>query len=164
MVSFLLFYLIGIPVSVLLHEIGHAIGIVLFSKEKARVYLGPFNASNKENFRIGRIHFHIRWAYFGFCKCDARNADISNFQKIMFLAGGPVVSLLLAGAAFLISVDLTQFGPKNFLNGIMYCNLAMFIITSIPIVYPKWLGPFAGRPSDGFQILAVFKTGNKIES
>ncbi|MFJ7934015.1 hypothetical protein [Sporosarcina sp. NPDC096371] len=164
MVSFLLIYLIGIPVSVLLHEIGHAIGFVLFSKGNARVYLGPLDASNKENFRMGRMHFHIRWAYFGFCTWDTRNDDLSRFQRIMRLAGGPAASLLLAVTAFFVSADLTHFGTKNFSNGIMSFNLAMFISTSIPIVYPKWMGPLAGRPSDGYQILKVFKMENKIES
>lgn len=164
MVSFLLFYIIGIPVSVLLHEIGHAIGLVLFSKENARVYLGPFHASNKEDFRIGRIHFHIRWAYFGFCQYGTRNTDFSSFQRIMMSVGGPTVSLLLAVTTFFISADLTHFGIKNFLNGIMFYNLLLFISTSIPVVYPKWMGPLAGHPSDGYQILKVFKTENKIKS
>ncbi len=156
MVSFLLFYLIGIPASVLLHEIGHAFGLVLFTKESARVYLGPSNASNKENLRIGRMHFHIRWAYFGFCEWGTR-AAFSSFQRVMMLAGGPAVSLLVAIVAFFISADLTHWGTKNFLNGIMFSNLLLFISTSIPVVYPKWMGPYAGHPSDGYQILKVFK-------
>ncbi|WP_203247406.1 hypothetical protein [Sporosarcina beigongshangi] len=157
MVSFLLFYAIGIPVSVLLHEIGHAIGLVLFSKERALVYLGPPNVSNRENIRIGRMHFHIRWSYSGFCKRGTRNTDFSGFQSIMMSAGGPVASLMLAVTAFFISTDLTHLGAKNFLNGILFYNFLLFISTSIPVVYPKWMGPLAGHPSDGYQILKVFK-------
>ena len=164
MVSFLLFYLITIPVSVLLHEIGHAVGLVLFSKEKARVYLGPFNASNKENLRIGRMHFHLRWAYFGYCAWGTRNTIFSSFQRVMMIGGGPAMSLLLAVAAFFISAELTHLGTKNFINAIMSCNIILFIVTSIPIVYPKWMGPYAGHPSDGYQILKVFNTRNKVES
>lgn len=46
MISFFLFYLIGIPVSVLLHEVGHAIGVTIFSKEESYVYLGSENDLN----------------------------------------------------------------------------------------------------------------------
>ena len=159
MISFFLFYLIGIPVSVLLHEVGHAIGVTIFTKEKAHVYLGPINDNNKENFRIGRMHFHIKWAYFGFCVVKNRN-DLTSFKNIMFLAGGPIISLLLCIAAYLISTDLTHNGTKNFLNGVFYANLSMFIFTSIPIIYPNWLKPYAGRPSDGYQILTIFKAKN----
>jgi len=66
MISFVLFYLIGVPVSILLHEVGHALGVTLFTKEKAHVYLGPANDNNEENFRIGRMHFHIKWAFLVF--------------------------------------------------------------------------------------------------
>ena len=159
MISFVLFYLIGIPVSVLLHEVGHAIGVTIFTKEKAHVYLGPINDNNKESFRIGRMHFHIKWAYFGFCVVKNRN-DFTSFKNIMFLAGGPIVSLLLFIAVYLISADLTHYGTKNFLNGVFYANLSLFIFTSIPIIYPSWLKPYAGRPSDGYQILTILKAKN----
>jgi len=45
-ISFILFYVVGIPLSVLIHEIGHALGVILFSKEKVYVYLGTINLSN----------------------------------------------------------------------------------------------------------------------
>jgi len=156
MISFFFFYVIGLPISVLLHEVGHAIGGTVFSKEKTHVYLGPFNDDNKENFRIGRLHFHIKWAYFGFCAVENRKY-FSKFNNVMFLAGGPVVSLVVSVAAFLVSSDLTHDGAKTFLQGIFYANLSLFIFTSIPVIYPNWLKPYAGRPSDGYQILSVFK-------
>ena len=159
MISFVLFYLIGIPVSVLLHEVGHAIGVTIFTKEKAHVYLGPINDNNKESFRIGRMYFHIKWAYFGFCVVKKRN-DFTSFKNIIFLAGGPIVSLLLFITAYLISANLTHYGTKNFLNGVFYANLSMFIFTSIPIIYPNWLKHYAGRPSDGYQILTILKAKN----
>ncbi|ANU25810.1 hypothetical protein [Planococcus versutus] len=161
MISFFIFYLIGVPVSILLHEVGHALGITLFTKEKAHVYLGPANDNNEENFRIGRMHFHIKWAFFGFCFVKNRS-DFTSFKSIMFSAGGPIISLLLCIAAYLVSADLTHYGTKNFLNGIIYFNLILFIFTSIPITYPNWWKPkpYAGRPSDGYQILTALKSKN----
>lgn len=156
MISFFLFYLIGIPVSVLLHEVGHAIGVIIFSKEESYVYLGSENDLNKKNFQIGRIHFHINRAYFGFCVVNNRT-PFSKFQSVMFLVGGPLVSLLVFVASYLVKADVTHYEIKNFLNGIAYCNLFIFICTSIPIRYPKWLKPYAGLPSDGYQIYTLLK-------
>ncbi|MGE7622035.1 hypothetical protein ACQKMD_02920 [Viridibacillus sp. NPDC096237] len=156
MISFILVYLIGIPVSVLLHEVGHAIGFTLFSKGKSYVYLGASNDKNKQNFRIGSINFHVKWAYFGFCSVKNRNT-LSRFQNIMFMAGGPIVSFLLFVGAYLTSLEVTYYETNNFLNGITYFNLILFIFTSIPIIYPKWLKPYAGLPSDGYQILTLIK-------
>lgn len=157
MISFFLFYLVGIPLSVLLHEVGHAIGIVMFSKEKAYVYLGPVNDDNKENFRLGRMHFHIKWAFFGFCIVKNRS-DFTKFNNILFLAGGPIVSLLLFIAAYFLSANFSHEGTQNFLQGVFYTNLSMFIFTSLPLIYPKWLPAFAGHPSDGYQILNILKS------
>lgn len=57
MISFILIYLVGLPIAVLLHEVGHAIGSALLSKEKVRVYLGPLDDSNKENFDSEKFRF-----------------------------------------------------------------------------------------------------------
>lgn len=156
MISFFLIYLIGIPFSVLLHEVGHALGVIIFSKEKSYVYLGSNNDMNKENFRIGRMHFHIHWAYFGFCAVKNR-ASFSRFQSVMFSAGGPLVSLVLFVASYLVMAEVTHSEIKNFLNGIVYFNLFMFICTSIPVKYPIWYKPYAGLPSDGYRIFTLLK-------
>jgi len=78
----------------------------------------------------------------------------------MFLAGGPITSLLLCIRAYLVAADLTHYGIKNFLNGMIYFNLILFIFTSIPIIYPNWWKPYAGYPSDGHQILTILKSKN----
>ncbi|WP_391122504.1 hypothetical protein [Psychrobacillus sp. L3] len=156
MISFILFYLIGIPVSVLLHELGHALCVVMFSKEEAYVYLGTTNESNKENFRIGRVTFHITFAYSGFCAVK-NMTNFSIVQSILFFIGGPIVSVLLFIGAYFISAEVTHYGTRNFLNGIIYINLFLFILTIIPIRYPKVLKTYAGFQSDGYQILTLLK-------
>lgn len=159
MISFLLFYLIGIPASVLIHEVGHALGALISSKEEAHVYLGPAQESNKEDFRIGRMHVHIQLAYYGFC-IVSNKGDFTKVRNVLFLAGGPLFTLLLAIAAPFISTELTHSGIKNFLNGIFFANFTMFIFTSVPVIYPNWLKPYAGRPSDGYQLLQILKAKN----
>lgn len=163
MISFILFYLVGIPISVLLHELGHALGILAATKENARVYLGPMGDNNKENFRIGRIHFHIKWAFSGFCAVNNRS-DFTRSQNIVFLAGGPIATLLLIISAYLLGTTLSHDGTRNFLNGIFFANLSLFIFTSIPMIYPKWWKPYAGRPSDGYQIFAELKAKDEMKT
>lgn len=140
----------------LLHEVGHAMGVIIFSKEKSYVYLGSTNDSNTESFQIGRIHFHINWSYFGCCAVKNRTI-FSRFQNIMFSIGGPIVSLLLFILGYLVMAEVSHYGTKTFLNGITIFNFSMFICTSIPIRYPNWLKPYAGLPSDGYQILTSLK-------
>jgi len=162
-ISFILFYLIGVPISVLLHEMGNALGVVIFTREKSHIYLGPMNDDNKENFRIGRMHFHIKWDFSGFCAVNNRS-DFTRFQNIVFLAGGPIATFLLIIAAYLLGTSLLHDGIRNFLNGIFFANLSLFLFTSFPMIYPNWLKPYAGRPSDGYQILTALKAKDEIKT
>lgn len=156
MLTFLLIFLLGIPLSVLLHEVGHALGATLSTKKEAYVYLGPANSKNTENFRIGRIHFHIIWAHSGICFVK-NEKDLSRLSNIMFSAGGPIVSLLLAISSYVVTTNLTNYSINNFFTGIFYANLAMFIFTIVPIVYPNRLKPYVGHYSDGYHILKAIK-------
>ncbi|MFE3574417.1 hypothetical protein [Lysinibacillus sp. NPDC059133] len=155
-ISFILFYVVGIPLSVLLHEIGHALGVILFSKEKVYIYLGTSDSTNKENFRIGRMHFHLGWAYYGYCRL-VKECALTRVQTIALLLGGPVMSLCLAVLTIIAVNMFTNDALQNFLNGCFYVNGALFLLTAIPIIYPKWLKPYAGLPSDGYQIIRVLK-------
>lgn len=164
MISFVLIYLVGLPIAVLLHEAGHAIGSALLSKEKVRVYLGPLDDSNKENFRFGKVSFHIRWAYYGFCALVKPKEKRSKIQRFLFLAGGPAASLSLALLSFAALNQLTNWDLQNFKKGFMYINLWLFAGTSIPVIYPKWMGPYAGHSSDGYQLIQLMKKEKTLET
>ena len=57
----LILILIVVPTSLMLHEIGHGIGTALTSKtHHVHIYLGDVGDNNKENFQIGRFHFHLQ--------------------------------------------------------------------------------------------------------
>src|SRR5699024_2228909 len=100
-VLIIIFWLAVVPLTTLVHELGHGIGGVLSTKERTMVILGPADQSNKRTFSVGRMDFHIKWAYFGFCSIGT-NRDLSAFQRIIIAAGGPVVSLLIALISFIM--------------------------------------------------------------
>lgn len=159
MIFFLVFYILVIPISVLLHEIGHAIGVLLSSNSNAIVFLGPNDRSNRESFKLGRIRFHIKWAYFG----SIRTVEypLSYRQQIIVAAGGPILSFILATLTIILSfTQLIDGSMKSFIMGTGIYNLILFILTIIPIRYPDWLKPYAGLPSDGLRIINAMK-GNK---
>ena len=161
MISFILVYLAGIPLAVFLHEFGHACGSLLTSKERVAVYLGPMNETNKEQFRISKISFHIRWAYYGFCVGPKSEKERTGFQRLLFFAGGPAASLSLAVLSFIAADYISHWGIQNFIKGFMYFNFYLFIGTIIPVIYPKWVRPYAGHQSDGYQILKILQLQKK---
>ncbi|WP_144513109.1 hypothetical protein [Bacillus sp. FJAT-22090] len=73
--------LILLQATILLHEIGHAIGIVLFTEDgEANIFLGKASFENKINFTIGRMHFYLSLGTVGFCYMTDKEA-IKNFQE-----------------------------------------------------------------------------------
>ena len=158
MILFLLFYILVIPLCVLFHEIGHGIGVLSTSKSRAHVYLGLRSKENRENFKIGKLHFHINWSYVGFVDWDV---NLSNRQRVFALAGGPVMSLFLALSFGVFTFLLPHGDLRTFLFGIAIFNLIQFLATIIPVTYPRWMGPYNGHPSDGLLLLRILK-GRKV--
>lgn len=70
MIISIIFFIGIIPLSFLLHEIGHGLGTVFMPDSDVHIYLGAKDEQNKQNFRIGRFFFHLQLAYMGFCSWD----------------------------------------------------------------------------------------------
>ncbi|RDW15126.1 hypothetical protein [Oceanobacillus chungangensis] len=155
MLLFLLFYIFVIPMCILLHEIGRAVGAVRSSKYHARVYLGNKNNENKENFRFGKLHFHINWSYVGFVDWDG---NLNKRQKAVALAGGPIISLVLVFLFGIIGMFVPQGDFRSFMWGISIFNFFQVVVTLIPITYPHWMGSYNGHPSDGLQLLRLLRS------
>ncbi len=144
-----------IPICVLLHEIGHSIGVVSTSNFHARVYLGKRNKENRENFKFGRIHFHLYWSYVGFVSWEG---DLNKKQRAAALAGGPIMSLLLVFLFGMIAMYVPQGNLRSFFWGTTLFNLIQFIGTIIPVTYPRWMGIYHCHPSDGLLLLRLLKS------
>lgn len=147
-----------------MHEIGHALGLLFSTKNSiAKVYLGSgyWDDSNKESFRIGRIHFHIRWGFVGFCFYIKESGEMTKRQVIIFCLCGPLMSLILS-LFFIILLFL--YHPQGVLDyiitGMAMFSFVQFMMTIIPIEYPAWMNGYGGTPSDGHQIVGALKDNN----
>ncbi|WP_252503999.1 hypothetical protein [Sporosarcina sp. Marseille-Q4943] len=154
MLLLIIFYIFIAPTCVLLHEIGHGLGAVLAPNNHVHIYLGPISEKNKETFRVGRLHFHIIWSYIGFVHWKG---ELSKRQRAIALIGGPLMSLLLA---FLFGM-LTLLAPRNDMQTLYWSttllNFFQFLVTIIPMKYPRWMGGYSGYSSDGLQLLRLLK-------
>lgn len=157
MLLLLIFYILVAPICVLLHEIGHGLGAVVASNTHVHIYLGTRSEKNKENFRLGRLHFHINWSYIGFAYF---REELSKRQRAIALASGPLMSLLLA----LLFGLLTLFGSRGDLQSLFWWTTMLiffqFVVTIVPVKYPRWMGSYSGYSSDGLQLLRMLKTKN----
>lgn len=154
MLVILLFYLVICPITVLLHEIGHGLGVILSSKAHAHIYLGNINEKNIENFRLGRLHFHIIWSFVGYCSFGK---TLNKRQRVIALLGGPAMSLLISLLCLLIALNIPGGDIHSLLRGTAILNFFQFFFTIIPITYPRWMFGYGGLPSDGLQLLRLLR-------
>jgi hypothetical protein len=138
------------------HEFGHAIPALLFTKSKVKLILGK-NSTKSKDIILRRLNIVIRGfsPFTGFVNWNS--SEMTRIQKLAATLGGPIVSLIIALFLYLLSINVKH----NIVSHILYSsagyNLIQFIITFIPITYPKWWGDYSGQTSDGYKALQLIK-------
>lgn len=153
------------PFITLLHELGHAFGLLLATKDGvAKVYLGNWNRSNanKESLRIGkRLFLYIKWGHIGYCAYHKKDGNMTKYQFIFFLLCGPLSSLLITLSLLLSLFYTHSFAHlSNIIIALAILNFTQFLFTIMPLRYPGWMKGYKGMPSDGYGILWAFKNQN----
>ena len=152
--------LLIISCSLFIHEMGHAVAAVTASKNsKVEVFLGSSSKTNKLRLRIGRITCYLTVALAGFCDYRIANEfpPFTYKQRIFFLLGGPIASLLISAVLFIVSFSVSGVAGNILINSAA-ANFFLFITSMIPWTYPAFLGGF---PSDGLQVLKSVKANRK---
>lgn len=146
--------------STFLHEAGHAVGYLLAT---------------------GDMHWHIRvgsgiqllntrrltvklFPFDGFFMPSDQTKLDTKAKKILMLAGGPAVSLILAvillivrfGGLSLQPVLFTPSAVEAFINIALVINLCVLILALIPAHY--FHGEIRGRETDGLLMIRILKS------
>ena len=135
--SFLvLAFLITRPLTVLFHELGHAIPAILLTKEKVTIYVGSYGDPNKsQKFNFGLLEVWFKYNPFswrqGLCVPSAK--VISVHRQIVYTLTGPMASFLFAVLAcyFTFSFDLHG-SIKLFLVVFLPSSIFDLVINLIP--------------------------------
>lgn len=152
-------------IDTIIHEFGHAIPALIFTKDKVKIRLGSLGGNNKNlgKLSLGRLDIALEKfnPFIGMVQCN--KSKLTKFQSITIFAGGPIISLFLGIILLFISNNI---GDKLLMEIFIFKeiiilarNLAFgtFVFTAIPIIYPKWIGR-ADIPSDGYQIVELMKS------
>ena len=152
--------LLIITMALLIHEMGHAIAVILRNKKaKAEIYLGSSSKEKKLKLRIGRITCYLTIALSGYCQplSSEELPPPTHKQRLIFLVGGPIASLLGFAALYVASHFFSGVAGNIIIN-LAGASFFLFITPLIPFIYPSFLG---GGPSDGLQILNEIKENGK---
>jgi Tfp pilus assembly protein PilF len=144
-----------------LHELGHAIPLILMTKENATVYIGSYGDKTK-CIKITCGHIEI-WAKYnpllwlkGLCVPAAKN--ISNTKTIIYVLGGPLMSFFVACISISILVSRQQ---EDLFSTLLF---AFAIVSVLDVGYnltpnnkPIQMSDGNSTHNDGYLLRLLFK-------
>jgi tetratricopeptide (TPR) repeat protein len=154
------------PITTFIHEMGHAIPALLFTKEPVVVYVGSYgDISNSTTTTFGRLSiifkFHLRDWQLGLCR-HQRAATL--WQELLIILGGPLFSLLTAvvAARWLPAYQSEQY--IAFAIGIFLTSgILDFFVNIVPNSKPLQMYDGATVHNDGAQFVQLLKTSRYPE-
>ncbi|MFZ5353514.1 MAG: hypothetical protein ACOZCL_12450 [Bacillota bacterium] len=157
--NFLLYYTVAV-IFTFMHELGHALPLLLYSDAYVSIKLGRQIGNEKKVFTIKRLAIYADFPFLltGRIFYNSHKVCINDKVRMYCYAGGPLVSLLFLLIFFtayrIFDYDIITF-PSAAING------WLFISTVIPVVYPKCFGGLSGIPSDGLRIMKLLTQNNQ---
>ncbi len=151
----------------LVHELGHAIPSLLFTKEQVIVCVGSYgDVSNSWKISLGRLKIFFKFNFLSWNLGLCSNPGVSGFWKtLIVILGGALASLILA--LFLVYLILIN----NF-SDITIVVLTFFMVSAIwdfainiyPVNKPFYLFDGSEIYNDGYRFLHLIKHRNYPES
>jgi hypothetical protein len=150
-------WILPVPLT-LLHELGHALPMVVLTRDRVIVRVGHQPArpvvAGSLDLRVRWLN-SPRWSWFGYV--EGEGDEPSRARRIAILAGGPLVSALVLAALVVLAAFVPW--PATILVWVPALAVAwQFFVTAVPMRYPRWFGPYAGRVSDGYRILRLLRS------
>jgi hypothetical protein len=158
----LVVWLFVLPAVTFVHELGHALPARAFSRSPVIVLLGRKRPAYREDpsahgIDLGVFRLIVKpfSGFAGYCYWSVDS--ITPRQHILTLAGGPIASALLALLLWQAAVHVDFGGAALLLQWAAVAALIQFLVTAIPIRYPRWWGGYDGMASDGYKILRLLR-------
>lgn len=146
--------------TILLHEIGHAIPALIFTKGPINIYIGSYgNPENGLKIHLKRVIFFFKYDAFQWnaglcCPEDATESWIKNFLIIL---GGPLMSLIIALTSFYLTFSTKEPSFFNLCTFFLFFSSAIdFYFNIEPNARPIKLHNGSIVFNDGYQLMTLF--------
>lgn len=147
-------------VTTTIHELGHAVPSLLFTKEEVVMHVGSYGVEKGSRLlKMGRLkaffRFNILHSNIGLCQ---HGRPASYYQQLLIILGGPVFSLLLGGS-LLLAVLAFQF--SDWVIGLLMIFILSavwdFVVNMFPVSNPIQLQNGGFTYNDGRQLLETWR-------
>jgi tetratricopeptide (TPR) repeat protein len=147
------------PITVILHELGHAIPAILFTRKKVTVYIGSYGETKKSlKFRFGLLEVQLKKSIFwktGLCRTSATSLSLT--KKVIFIVCGPLASLTFAiVTSFVVFTYDMHGGLKMIMSFFTLAAAWDFISNIIPNNHPIKLADGSVCYNDGHSLRKLF--------
>ncbi len=157
----LLLLLLARPLTVLLHELGHAFPAIWLTKQKVAVYIGSLGDPGKSlQLNTNRLAIFFRYNPFAWNSgvCIPSATSIPVWHQIIYILAGPLASLLCSGLAFYLSLSYDLHGVlKFFLVVLIGSSILDLLVNLIPSPVPIRLYNGSTTYNDGYNLKQLFR-------
>ena len=144
------------PITTLLHECGHVLTALVLTDQDVTIVLVGWGRGLRGQW--GRLRVVVGWlsGFFGFVRFDRER--VPTRQLLWITLAGPVVSLLLTVLFWSLVSTWSELRWFEFvMRTFTYATFCQFLSTILPLRYPRWLGAYGGRTSDGWRVLRLLR-------
>lgn len=153
-------------ITTFIHEMGHAIPALWFTKEKVTVYAGSYGDPDVSKKIVwGRLEFFMRFNSFqwgrGVCTFLPSDGELTTGKHFLIVFGGPFTSLLMAVLSLILALSGIEAGALMFiLLMVSVSSFWDFVVNMIPSGGGIQLYNGEVAQSDGYVILSILRSRN----
>ena len=157
MLYLIMLFVVVMPVIITIHELGHALPALRYSRKMVTIYLGAHAAQKKAvTFKIGLLHVEISAGIFGGGGlCQYQKEGLSFKQQLRVIITAPACNLLTTAVCTLLLwlVELPV-GWQIYLTLLGFFSLVIGIANLVPFRFSRGGVPFK---SDGYLIRQLWQ-------
>ena len=156
-----LLYALAFFVNITVHELGHAIPVLLFTNDETEIYIGSLgDPYDSWHATFGRIVLHCKKNPFTWYKgcCMYSDYGLPLNQRILITAGGPIASFILTFASWLLLSAFQDAGFLRVVTGGIFV-ISLLVTCSILIPFYKVRYTSSGIPvyNDLYKIIRLIQ-------
>src|ERR1700744_5669260 len=147
--------------SILIHELGHAIPLLILSRKKVTVFVGSFGDDNQSvHLRVARLHLWIKYNPFLWVRGLCRPGEqLSTNKTIFYIATGPLASLIFGVFLWYLQRRFDfSWVLDQVLRFAMFYSFVAFIGSIIPLGRQIYTSQGTPVNRDFLQILHLIKS------
>lgn len=162
---FLLFFIVRF-LTILVHELGHAIPAIIFTRQHVAIYIGSYGDDEGNiQFNKGLLEINIKRNPLLWRKglCVVYDDDMTLRQRMIHVLAGPLSSLVIGGVAAFIAIAFDMHGLIKLISGIFLLSAVLDLIVNL---YPRTIqiNDYSTLDTDGRTALRLLRSWSYEQS